>query len=421
MGYTIKGRCSCGLPFVECPVWTRSCPRPTAPLTPSMPTRWSPAPPLRLEVLAPDGDRRDATPAAHAPRLVPRDGEALYEAIRAVTGCNVIVDSSKEPHYSYILNSRPGLDVYVLHLVRDPRAVGFSWSKRREQKGIPGSMMEVRPPAVSATYYGVSNLATEVMWARREGRYLRVRYEDFVLRRSRSWIASVRSWASPSTCVPSCRTGTAASSRERTAPGAIRTGSHRPRRAASGRRMDPKDERPLPPCHHGVERALHRTIRLSAQASLDSIAGLARRAEARHAHQDRDDGRHARARDPGTDRAVHAGRGTATSAMPRMETASVAVIVTVPTWSWQTRARPMAMAVTAHGMPPRTSHGRICPASAYSGPYNMGRSRCTRNVPAAATTISPRPSRIAVSVWRSSIPSVRLPSVRAPDRSSQEG
>ena len=182
-GYAIKGRCSCGLPFVECPVWTAILSEAygsvdavdadeMVALRRHFDSRY-------LPLMVTDGMRR---------RLLTRLGsypetvERLYEAIRAVTGCNVIVDSSKEPHYSYILNSRPGLDVYVLHLVRDPRAVGFSWSKRREQKGIPGSMMEVRPPAVSATYYGVSNLATEVMWARREGRYLRVRYEDFVLR-----------------------------------------------------------------------------------------------------------------------------------------------------------------------------------------------------------------------------------------------
>jgi hypothetical protein len=67
-----------------------------------------------------------------------------------------------------------------MHLVRDPRAVAFSWARRREQKGIPGSMMEVRRPSVSAAYYAVSNAATELLWARRTDRYLRVRYEDFI-------------------------------------------------------------------------------------------------------------------------------------------------------------------------------------------------------------------------------------------------
>jgi hypothetical protein len=181
-GYAIKGRCSCGLALVECPVWKGVLteaygavdavdPDEMVELRRRFDSRY-------LPLMVTDGVRRRMLARLGS---YPETVERLYAAIRSETGCSLIVDSSKEPHYSYILNSRPGLDVYVLHLVRDPRAVGFSWSKRREQKGIPGSMMDVRSPAVSATYYGVSNVATELMWARHQDRYLRVRYEDFVL------------------------------------------------------------------------------------------------------------------------------------------------------------------------------------------------------------------------------------------------
>jgi hypothetical protein len=181
-GYAMKGRCSCGLPLVECPVWTAilteaygSVDAVDAEEMVALRKRFDSR---YLPLMVTDGMRR---------RLLGRLGtypetvERLYQAIATTTGCRVIVDSSKEPHYAYILNSCPGLDVYVLHLVRDPRAVGYSWSKSREQKGIPGSMMDIRRPTVSATYYGISNAATEWLWARHRDRYLRVRYEDFVL------------------------------------------------------------------------------------------------------------------------------------------------------------------------------------------------------------------------------------------------
>ncbi|HKZ43206.1 MAG TPA: hypothetical protein VJ044_19770, partial [Candidatus Hodarchaeales archaeon] len=59
--------------------------------------------------------------------------DKLYRAIQSVTGCRVIVDSSKYPSYASILDLLPNLDLYVVHLVRDSRAVSFSWSKKKRQ------------------------------------------------------------------------------------------------------------------------------------------------------------------------------------------------------------------------------------------------------------------------------------------------
>ncbi|HEV3451686.1 MAG TPA: glycosyltransferase [Acidimicrobiia bacterium] len=113
----------------------------------------------------------------------PERVEHLYRAIHAVTGSRVIVDSSKEPHYSYILKSRPGLDVYFLHLVRDPRAIALSWRRKRREQGMGGRVfMQRRSWLTSAAYFDVSNAAADVIWGGSSDRYLRVRYEDFVSR-----------------------------------------------------------------------------------------------------------------------------------------------------------------------------------------------------------------------------------------------
>ena len=48
--------------------------------------------------------------------------ERLYHGIADATGARVVVDSSKWPTYAHLLNSIPSIDLYVLHLVRDPRA-----------------------------------------------------------------------------------------------------------------------------------------------------------------------------------------------------------------------------------------------------------------------------------------------------------
>jgi hypothetical protein len=55
--------------------------------------------------------------------------ELLYGAVHEVSGCSVIVDSTKDPSYALLLRRVPGLDLRYIHLVRDSRGVAYSWSK----------------------------------------------------------------------------------------------------------------------------------------------------------------------------------------------------------------------------------------------------------------------------------------------------
>jgi hypothetical protein len=53
----------------------------------------------------------------------------LYEAIGVVSGCRVVVDSTKDPSYAYVLRGVPGIDLRVVNLVRDSRGVAYSNAK----------------------------------------------------------------------------------------------------------------------------------------------------------------------------------------------------------------------------------------------------------------------------------------------------
>src|ERR1019366_6712916 len=57
----------------------------------------------------------------------------LYSAIREVAGKSVVVDSSREASQALVLARIPSIDLRVLHLVRDSRAVAFSYSRRKAQ------------------------------------------------------------------------------------------------------------------------------------------------------------------------------------------------------------------------------------------------------------------------------------------------
>jgi hypothetical protein len=57
--------------------------------------------------------------------------ERLYRAIQAVSGAGVIVDSSKRFSYAVLLNLLPFADLRVVQLVRDSRAVAYSWGRTK--------------------------------------------------------------------------------------------------------------------------------------------------------------------------------------------------------------------------------------------------------------------------------------------------
>lgn len=101
----------------------------------------------------------------------------LYDSIAAVTGAQLVVDSSKFPSHGALLRLLPNLDVRFVQLVRDPRAVAYSWSRPKPgPDGIPrvGSVF-------SSTKWVQWNLACErIKRAVGPDRYLTLRYEDFV-------------------------------------------------------------------------------------------------------------------------------------------------------------------------------------------------------------------------------------------------
>jgi hypothetical protein len=106
----------------------------------------------------------------------------LYQSIYYTTGCKVIVDSSKFPPYGFALDLLPSVELYILHLVRDPRAVVYSWwRKQREVDATDGiDYMRRENVVYSAFLWGLWNLMPEHYWRRFPDRYMLLRYEDFV-------------------------------------------------------------------------------------------------------------------------------------------------------------------------------------------------------------------------------------------------
>jgi hypothetical protein len=98
----------------------------------------------------------------------------LYAAIATVTGAEMVVDSSKAAMHVYLGARCAGIRAHVVHLVRDPRAIAYSW-RRRSIEGVTHG-----PTHVSINWVA-GNLAVEAFNNRAvDLRYTFVRYEDFV-------------------------------------------------------------------------------------------------------------------------------------------------------------------------------------------------------------------------------------------------
>lgn len=104
--------------------------------------------------------------------------EATYRAVADLARVRVVVDSSKHPGYFRAL-AGSSLDLRAVQLVRDPRAVAYSWSVAKPDRDRRQGVMERRQPAlVAADWIALNLLSAHV--GRRFEHFSRARYEDVV-------------------------------------------------------------------------------------------------------------------------------------------------------------------------------------------------------------------------------------------------
>ncbi len=98
--------------------------------------------------------------------------EQTYHRLALESRCRLIIDASKHPAFGYALSQMPGIQLYVLHLVRDARGVVGSWNRSKRY-------LSSRPAFRVSLEWAVYNLMAEFL--RVLGcNYLRLEYEAFV-------------------------------------------------------------------------------------------------------------------------------------------------------------------------------------------------------------------------------------------------
>lgn len=174
--------CGCGAPFDECEVWGSVLKRAFGGMDGTQAREM-----VRLQSLG--------TRTRHVPLMLFSWGrrmlasrlekylvrlEKLYRTVQESTGSRVIVDSSKLPSYGYVLGMTPGIDLYVVHLIRDPRAAAYSHLKEPRPDADERTYMYRVNTLKSSLLWDTWNVSSEALWRNSSGRYMRLCYEDFV-------------------------------------------------------------------------------------------------------------------------------------------------------------------------------------------------------------------------------------------------
>jgi hypothetical protein len=175
-------RCGCGQPFGDCAFWRAVGQEAFG--------GWDAVDVGRIAWLREKVDRTRHIPLVAAPPPGPVRARIeeyvgyyarVYSALATVSGCDTVVDSSKHASLAFCLRRQPGLDLRVIHVVRDSRAVAYSWSRKVSRPDSPAATtyMTTYTPARAAGQWNLQNQALALL-ARTGTPTLRVRYEDLV-------------------------------------------------------------------------------------------------------------------------------------------------------------------------------------------------------------------------------------------------
>lgn len=178
--------CGCGTRFSQCPFWLAVGRRAF--------DGWDDARVAEIAALQHRVARQRHLPRLAAPALagaafradLARYGDVyrqLYRAICDEAGAQAVVDASKWPAQVLALRDAPGIDLRVIHLVRDVRGVAYSWAKTgvARPQSTSDALPELSSVPVSRTAAAWSAVQAEAGLLTATGSpATAVRYEDLV-------------------------------------------------------------------------------------------------------------------------------------------------------------------------------------------------------------------------------------------------
>jgi hypothetical protein len=176
-------RCGCGARFLDCGFWTR--------VGRDAFDGWDSPDAHELARLYPQVTRHRYLPFLLAPAAHPGFARKLrryagllgrlYRTLATTGEARVVVDSTIDPSRALVLRHVPGIDLRILHLVRDSRGTAFSWTKDVVMQDSVDQVVHkgTLPPRRSALHWAEFHLVFHGL-SLLDGGQLVVRYEDVV-------------------------------------------------------------------------------------------------------------------------------------------------------------------------------------------------------------------------------------------------
>ena len=97
----------------------------------------------------------------------------IFKDLQEMSYCKTMIDSSKSAGRAMALLKNEKLDVKIIHIIRDPRGVFYSF-----QKKIVGT--PVKNILSVAMYWNTNNILAELIKITSKKKFIRIRYEDLV-------------------------------------------------------------------------------------------------------------------------------------------------------------------------------------------------------------------------------------------------
>jgi len=172
LGWAGDHLCACGKTITDCEYWN------------NVRKTWSGSTGEDIEVLIAGENRFDRNSSflrlllennvqSQAFQKYSSQTKALYEAIQQVSGKPIIVDTSKRVSRAVALSLIDGIDLRLIHLVRDARAVAYSSAKTKRAQQKSWWKSAARWRAINESFHIASRVVGK-------DKKILIRYEDFI-------------------------------------------------------------------------------------------------------------------------------------------------------------------------------------------------------------------------------------------------
>lgn len=105
----------------------------------------------------------------------------LYNSLAKVSGCSIVVDASKTAPYAINFLDTDRYELNFVHLVRDPRAVAYSWSKTKQTGDKAGEEFPKYSALKSSIYWNIFNYLAVKYRRVPNAKYLLTNYDSLCI------------------------------------------------------------------------------------------------------------------------------------------------------------------------------------------------------------------------------------------------